>query len=81
VTLNADAWEVNVDASRAEIASLRNIRNADWDSRQPIEAGRSAGESAFWAYEDGQVWLLIGHDEETWDEFVDEIVSQAEQAC
>jgi hypothetical protein len=86
VKLQTPAWEVNVRASPAEIASLRDIRGADWDTQRTIAAGRSAGESAFWAYEDCEVTLMIGHDEETWDigvtipvETVDELVSQAER--
>jgi hypothetical protein len=67
VKMQTHGWEANVRAPPDEIAGLHNIRGAEWNAGRSIAADRSAAESAFWTYENGQVSLLIGHDAETWD--------------
>src|SRR4051812_48591386 len=54
VKLQADEWEVNFRASRAELVALSGIRSADWNARRSIRAGESAGAPVFWA-SDGNV--------------------------
>ncbi|WP_146778837.1 hypothetical protein [Actinomadura craniellae] len=83
--LQADAWELNIWASLADLARLSGIRAADWDERMSLKAGLCAGAPVFWAIaEDEQVAILIGSDDETWDialmvplATVDEIVALA----
>jgi hypothetical protein len=67
VKIQAPAWEVNVRASADELSRLKDIRLADWDQGRSLRVGESAEASAFWACNGGEVTLMIGHDEETWD--------------
>jgi hypothetical protein len=67
VKLQADEWEVNFRASRAELAALSGIRSADWNERRSIRAGESTGAPVFWASSGGDATLMIGSDDETWD--------------
>jgi hypothetical protein len=67
VKLQADEWEVNFRASRAELVALSGIRSADWNARRSIRAGESAGAPVFWASDGNVTTLMIGSDDETWD--------------
>jgi hypothetical protein len=87
VKLQTETWEVNVWAPLADLARLRNVKDADWDARRSLAIGTCAGASVYWAMEgEDQVSILIGHDDETWDVGVTiplatayEIALQAEQ--
>lgn len=65
--LQADEWEVNLRASRTELAALSGIRSANWNERSSIRAGESAGAPVFWACDGTDATLMIGSDDETWD--------------
>jgi hypothetical protein len=67
VKLQGDEWEVNFQASRAELVALSGIRHADWNERRSIRAGESAGAPVFWASGGNDATLMIGSDDETWD--------------
>lgn len=67
VRLQGPLWEVNVWVSVEELARLRGIREADWNERRSIRAGQSAGASVFWASDGGDVTLMVGPDDESWD--------------
>jgi len=67
VKLQADDWEVNFRASRADLAALCGIGAADWNERRSIRAGESAGATVFWASDGGDATMMIGSDDETWD--------------
>lgn len=82
--LATQAWQLNVRAPLTELMRLRDIRDADWTTRRSLAVGTSAGASVFWASSEGEVTILVGHDDETWDiavtvplAVVDEIVSLA----
>ncbi|WP_155343159.1 hypothetical protein [Acrocarpospora pleiomorpha] len=84
VKLQAETWELNIWAPVADLARLRDIRQADWDSRRSIAVGACAGSSVFWTVSEDQAAILIGRDDETWDmgisvpiETIDEIARLA----
>ncbi|WP_214318565.1 hypothetical protein [Nonomuraea sediminis] len=84
--LQAEAWELNIWAPITELARLRDIRNADWNSRRSLQIGVCANASVHWAVNGEQAHILVGQDDETWDlgvtiplSTVDEIVSEVEQ--
>ncbi len=61
-------YELNVLLSIAELPLLREVLSTRWDSGA-LRIGSSAGAAAFWAWscEAGEVWVGVGHDDETWD--------------
>ena len=65
--LSSATWELNLRARAHEIAALGSIRDADWSSRSSIGVGSVAGARAFWSYADGDVTVVVGQDDETWD--------------
>ncbi|MCE7010361.1 hypothetical protein LWC34_47295 [Kibdelosporangium philippinense] len=65
--LATDAWELNVQASAADFMRLREIDSADWLARRALAVGRCAGVPVFWVSSGGQVTILVGHDDQTWD--------------
>ncbi|MEO3854590.1 hypothetical protein [Acrocarpospora sp. B8E8] len=67
VKLQTDTWELNIRAPVADLARLRDIRQADWDSRRSLAVGTCAGSPVFWTVSDDQAAILIGRDDETWD--------------
>ncbi|TDV54975.1 hypothetical protein [Actinophytocola oryzae] len=68
VKLQSPQWELNIRAPREELARLREIDGADWDSRRSLAVGTCAGAGVFWALgEDDQVAILVGPDDESWD--------------
>jgi hypothetical protein len=67
VKLQAEMWELNIRASTTDLLRLHDIQDADWDARRSLPIGTCAGASVYWAMSDGQVTILIGHDDETWD--------------
>jgi hypothetical protein len=67
VKLQSPHWELNIRAPRAELARLRDIDRADWDSRRSLAVGTCAGAGVFWARSDDQVAILVGPDDESWD--------------
>jgi hypothetical protein len=86
VKLQAESWELNIWASFADLVRLRDICGADWSARRTLAVGTCADAPVFWASAEGQVMILIGRDDETWDiavtvplATVHEIVSLAEQ--
>ncbi|WP_155355618.1 hypothetical protein [Acrocarpospora macrocephala] len=67
VKLQTDTWELNIRAPVADLVRLRDIRQADWDSRRSLAVGTCAGSPVFWTVSKDQAAILIGHDDETWD--------------
>ena len=64
VKLQSPHWELNIRAQRTELARLREIDSADWDSRRSLAVGTCAGVGVFWARSDDQVAILVGPDDE-----------------
>jgi hypothetical protein len=84
VKLQAEAWELNIRGQLSDFVGLGRIRDADWDERRSLAIGTCAGVPVFWASSGGEVAVLVGQDDETWDvavtvplSSVDEIASQA----
>jgi len=67
VKLQTPEWEVNIRAVPSDLMKLTDIRMANWDERQSIRAGATAGAPVFWAADGAGVALLVGDDDETWD--------------
>ncbi|MFI1989074.1 hypothetical protein [Actinoplanes sp. NPDC020271] len=66
VILEQGTWTLQILASPEELVMLRSIREADWAARRALRVGTVFGVSVFWAFNDGTVTTLIGHDDETW---------------
>jgi hypothetical protein len=86
VKLQNECWELNIYASLADLRQLRTIEGRSWRDRQSLAIGRCAGAPVFWCEQDGQVSILVGSDDETWDvavtvplATVDDIVTRAER--
>src|SRR3954466_11475190 len=67
VKLQAEAWELNIRAPVADLARLRGIEDATWNTRRTLAIGTCADVPVFWAISQGHVAILIGHDDQTWD--------------
>lgn len=68
VKISSERFELNVSIPRAEVARLESVNTANWDKRQSVRLGQVADTTAFWCSdEDGTVWIMVGHDDETWD--------------
>jgi hypothetical protein len=59
--------ELNVYASPADRAALSSIREARWNARASVRLGSVFGLPAWWSVEDGELTILVGSDDETWD--------------
>jgi hypothetical protein len=91
VKLQAETWELNLWAPLADLARLREVRDADWAARRSLAIGTCAGAPVYWAMSgwglrQAEVVILVGHDDETWDVAVgiplataDEIASLAQR--
>jgi hypothetical protein len=83
VKLQTDTVEVNILASRDDFLQLWRIRQAEWEARQSLQIGRSAGSPVFWCSAEGGATIMIGDDDETWNiatsipfEVIDEVISE-----
>ena len=86
VKLQGEEWELNIRAPLADLVRLNEVRYADWSSRRSLPIGNCAGTGVHWASSEGQVAILIGDDDATWDAafivapaIADEIVALAQQ--
>ncbi|BCB84548.1 hypothetical protein [Phytohabitans suffuscus] len=86
IKLQTDAWELNIRGPLRDFVHLAQIRDADWNRRRSLAIGTCAGVPVYWASSDGNVAVLVGHDDETWDiavsvplSSVDEIATQAKR--
>src|SRR5690349_6183350 len=60
-------WELNVRMREAELALIPSVRFAQWNERGSVRIGTSANSQAFWSFEDGNLSISIGHDDDNWD--------------
>ncbi len=67
VKLQSEAWELNIWATTDELWKLADIEKTDWDRRRPLRVGTCANAPVWWNERDGTVYILVGHDDETWD--------------
>jgi hypothetical protein len=91
VKLQSSAWELNFRATREELLSLEEIRDAVWADRRSLHVGICAGVPVHWSVSGDTATVMVGHDDETWDiaievptASIDEIVTGAMdvgQAC
>ena len=59
-------FEANFWIPLQDLAKLKEVRSRPWAERSSA-IGRSAGVLVFWSFDAGQVSVLIGQDDETWD--------------
>jgi hypothetical protein len=86
--IGSDSFEVNVKfGSLEELLQLSSIREAGWNNRSSIKAGRSADTDVYWCVDGDSSTLLIGHDDELWDvainlptAVIDDLVAQDNEA-
>jgi hypothetical protein len=50
-----------------QIDLIPRVREANWDDRQSLRIGRTAGTAAFWSADAELVSILLGKDDESWD--------------
>jgi hypothetical protein len=81
--LQRDEWEMNIWLTANELALVPSVRTARWDERQSIQLGLCAGALAFWSCEDGNLSILVGHDDECWEfgvtlpeEIIDDVIAE-----
>lgn len=81
-----DTWELNIRALPADFMTLRDIQHTTHPRGRSLAIGRCADAPVWWNEEDGQVAILVGHDDVTWDvavmvplATVDDIVRLVEQ--
>jgi hypothetical protein len=67
VKLQSDTWELNIWATTDELWKLADIEKTDWDQRRTLQVGTSAKAPVWWNERDGNVDILVGHDDVTWD--------------
>lgn len=84
IKLQTDTWELNIRGQLPDFVRLAQIRDADWDARRSLAIGTCAGAPVYWASSGGNVAILVGQDDETWDiavtiplSSVNEIATQA----
>ena len=66
VKLQWPTIELNVWIAVDEVVRLREIRSRSWE-RGSLRIGTCCGAGAFWSCDEGEVFLCVGHDDETWD--------------
>jgi hypothetical protein len=76
-------WEMNIWLTADELALVPSVRAARWDERQSIQLGLCAGAPTFWSCEDGNLSILVGHDDECWEfgvtlpeEIIDDVIAE-----
>jgi|SRR3954470_208355 hypothetical protein len=67
ISIAADLWELNIWLTNDDIAALKARRPGSWADRKSLRSGTSAGASVFWSIDDGQLTIVVGEDDETWD--------------
>lgn len=67
VKLQAVGWELNIRIYPDEVPALLRVRSADWNQRATVRIGTTAGAPVFWSCRDGELSVLVGDDDETWD--------------
>jgi hypothetical protein len=65
--ISSQDWELNIEMREEEAALIADARAARWDDRSSLWIGKAAGADTFWSCKDGELTILIGHDEESWD--------------
>ena len=67
VKLQAPGWELNIGIYPREVPALLRVGLADGNQRTTVRIGTTAGAAVFWSCRDGELSVLVGHDDETWD--------------
>ena len=67
IKLQGQGWELNVHLDSREVSRLPDITQCSWQKRQALRIGKSGSSDVFWSVDDGELAILVGHDDETWD--------------
>src|SRR5215468_11155380 len=62
-----DTWELNIRALPADFMKLRDIQQTAHPGGGSLAIGRCADAPVWWNELDDQVYILVGHDDVTWD--------------
>lgn len=62
-----DYWELNISLNDEELNSVPNIINSSWNERSSLKIGKCLGSPTFWSYENENLSILVGKDDETWE--------------
>ena len=69
LTISCDYfWELNISIEEKVLRDvIQNIKNANWDTRGSIQAGKCLESDVFWSYQSNDmISILIGQDDEAW---------------
>ena len=64
--IQSDVCELNLWLAVSSLPRLREVPSTPWEAGA-LRLGTSAGSSAFWSCDDGEIFVGVGHDDETWD--------------
>jgi hypothetical protein len=62
-----DIWELNIRGLPADLMKLRSVDHATHPPGRSLAVGRCADAPVWWNEKDGQVAILVGRDDVTWD--------------
>jgi hypothetical protein len=65
--ISGPSYEINVWLRPPEVRVLDAVPNTSWQASRAIRAGTCAGASVFWSCDDGEVFISVGDDDESWD--------------
>ena len=66
VKIQGPEYEINISIPISELAVLRKVPLTQWESGA-LCIGKSAGSASFWSCDSGQIYIGVGHDDQTWD--------------
>jgi hypothetical protein len=67
IKLQGPGWELNVHLDSREVSRLLEVAQCSWQKRQALRIGKSGSSDVFWSVDNGDLAILVGHDDETWD--------------
>lgn len=67
VTVRTGRLELNIWIPQDELPLLDQVEAASWNARGSLRIGRCANSPVFWSSEAGEISILVGEDDETWD--------------
>ena len=62
-----DGWEMNIWVTEEELKSIPNAKTARWDERGSLKIGKCLNSPTFWSCANGNLSILVGEDDETWE--------------
>jgi hypothetical protein len=66
VKIQGAAYELNVWIPVSELSALRKVPSTPWGTGA-LQIGESAGSASFWSCDSGEIFIGVGHDDQSWD--------------